>query len=342
MRSTGLWTYVAMAGLTILICLALFISPRSSPVSATPLAPRTFTDFIHPSFSAAVVIHWSGLLKSPLIPPARGSEAYHWLVKAGNSSEVKILDPLSPEKIHRMAVLFQPDLKEKSGIAYAITVEMEEDTDFQQGLTAAFPDFSQVLFEGKAYQKSNNAGRDGTPLAAHIAGPRMLVIAPEPMLRKMASKKVGPQPLVEQLKHADLTSDVLVEGAGKPIALMLETLISNGSKDKTLTETLQNVVQAETKSVSAQLSFTSDTLLKATVYGQNSDSIEKLYAVAGMVQGMAALKPQPARPQGSGKPPNIAEELLKGLTVNRSPDSLVILLKTPASLGELARQSGKK
>lgn len=150
--------------------------------------------------SLAVVIHPQRFLPSPLWDPLRKDD--------------KLLDDLTkqygidPRKVDQVVLLLDPVAEEKLAHTTGYIIRPSEPADAKELLARVLPEAKTADFEGKTYHTLASKRFGGT-LAGYAADERTLLLAPEPVLKKMLGDKSPKSPLRDRLALADLGHDLL-------------------------------------------------------------------------------------------------------------------------------------
>jgi hypothetical protein len=312
-------------------------SPTSS--AATP----KLTDFVAPDFCAAIVMHPSQIAKSP-VGQALGMGQTQAMpgAPAGGGLETAFLQKVKPEKIRRTVLLIDPVSSGVSPVSQGIIVQLEEDVDLRKLLTEAIPETETITVEGKSCLKCGRAGPGVVPMVAYIPNGRMVLLAPEPTLKKMLASNSGPRPLLDLLRKADMKSDIVVELLAQPLAKASSP--PSGAASAPGMGPAAGML-AEIKTVSATVTLNGPILVHATFYGVKPDSTDKIHGMLSFFQAMIANQVKSAKsPPPQGTPPATAApmaamgELFQGLSITKQPDRVELTLKTPKNFPELAKQ----
>lgn len=334
---------------TLVMVLGLCITPGASVAVAqapasTAAQPR-LTDFISPDFCMATVVHLSQLVKSPAAQAFGFGQGGNGATAAPGALEARLLERIKPEKIRRVVVLLDPTPSGNQPFSQGAILQFEDDTDSRKILEDLQPGIQSIMLEGRTCLKGGAGAPGSSPTAFFIAGPRMLLLAPEPTLKKMLVSNEGPRPLLDQLRRADFKCDVVVEMVAAPLAKLMSPPPGSPSPATPQPGFSPATVLADIKTASVAMRLEGPTLLNATIRGTSKGSADKLFGLASMFKAMAS---QQVQPSGSGTsatsaPPPAGPmaafaELVQGLEITRKDNDVVIAIKMPKDLPSLAKR----
>lgn len=347
MRATCVWT------LGIAVCLNLIGGNTVPAVAQAKASQGNLTEFIASDFCVAIVVHPRQIADSPLmsiLPP--GGAVGMMPGSAGNAEAAKITQQLDPKILRRVVVLIDPTTFETK-LPPGVILQFEEDFDSEAFLKQAFDDLQPGTIEGKPVFTSKKAGQGEVAGAAHVAGSRILVLGPEPVVQKMLATSDAPRPLLEQLKRCNLKSDIAVEVLGEPLAKGFGPPAGGGSEGMPQQTQMFAGALQDVKSASLQVNFTGSTLLRLTLVGAKPSSADNLYGQLGFLKMMLSQQARtPKTPKvskrasGEGAPPpvenpmaEIGDEILKGLKLRKEDDQVLLSIKMPRDLPGLVQKA---
>ena len=362
MRSHSLRTLVATWRLGPLVLAAAGLLSLVGHQGVANAAPKTdpvnLTQFIGPDFFAALVVHPSRLAKSPMLAGLSQPDTSN-LIKSGPPEAALAAEFFKSEKVRRVVVLVASTAEGGIGASHLTVgaiIQFNEDVDSESFLKQVFKDAEPATLGEVTYLTSKAKGippdpaakTPGVPSAAYVAGPRTLLIALEPAMKKMLAPATGPRTLLEQLKHSSLNNDVLIQIAAEPLlkseaGAMLKVLTQAQPKSPGV-DLIDDV-----KSIALALNVTQDPLLKLTVAGAKPDSADKFnglmqVAKMGIVSGLDGLKKNPP----SMLPPALKEPLFKvtdeivaALQIAKQGDEVSLTITQPPSLPALVQKAAE-
>ena len=196
-------------------------------VAASKTDPVNLTQFIGPEFFAAVVIHPSRIVKSPMLAGVIAELSK--TANSGSPRNARNTEFFKPEKIRRIVVLTASTAEGGIGATHLIVgaiIQFNEDVDsesfLRQDAKLSGDPMDSATVEGVPYFTSKPTGARsktgaGGADAAYVAGPRTLVLGMESAVKKMLAPAAGPRTLLEQLKHSSLDNDLLIQIAAEPL-----------------------------------------------------------------------------------------------------------------------------
>ncbi len=332
--------------LGIAICLSLIGGNTAPAVAQAKANQGNLTQFIASDFCVAIVVHPKQIADSPLMSILPASTVVGMMPgSAENPATAKIAQQIDPKKLHRVVVLLDPATFE-SKTPPGVILQFAEDFDSEAFLKQAFDDLQPGTIEGMPVFTSKKAGQGEVAGAAYVAGSRILVLGPEPVVQKMLATSDAPRPLLEQLKRCNLKSDIVVEVLGQPLAKSFAP--ATGAESKGMPQQTQMLAGAlqDVKSASLQVNLTGGTLLRLTLVGAKPSSADNLYGQLGLLKMMLSQQVRtPRTPKtskrvsGEGAPPpaenpmvEIGDEILKGLKLRKEDDQVLLSLKMPRDL----------
>lgn len=347
MRSTCLWTFAA--ALWLLLGVEGLLDPAGAQkvTAKKPAAKadsRNLAEFIAPDFCAALVVHPGRLMKSAA---ARGMPSGGAPALASGAARAapgaKVLESVDPQKLRRVVILIDPTPMADSPISPAVILQFEEDTDSKALLSKEVQDIESVDYQGKTYLRSQSAGKGDVAGAAYIAGPRTLLLAPEPTLKKMLTAGGEPRPLLEQLRRTSLNNDLIIEVFAPPLIKLMGEAAKPAGKQGPSPSAMATAMLEEIKSASLTFNLSGDTLLQLTIVGAKNDSADKLHGQLSLLQmmiaGAGAKQPEEkAAPGPAGALADLSQQLLKDLQVTKQEDRVVVTLPMPKDFTELVKK----
>ena len=150
------------------------------------------------------------------------------MLKSGPPEAALAAEFFKSEKVRRVVVLVASTAEGGIGASHLTVgaiIQFNEDVDSESFLKQVFKDAEPATLGEVTYLTSKAKGippdpvakTPGVPSAAYVAGPRTLLIALEPAMKKMLAPATGPRTLLEQLKHSSLNNDVLLQVAAEPL-----------------------------------------------------------------------------------------------------------------------------
>jgi hypothetical protein len=339
----GLWTLFGSGAIA-------HAAPKTDPVN--------LTQFIGPDFFLGLVVHPSRLVKSPMLA---GISLPDMPVSPKTPSEAVALmkEFFKPEKIHRVVLLVAPAADGGLGqapVTVGVICQFEQDVDFEaflkQDAKLTGEELETATIEGVSCitnkQKSGepNAAKKQEPqVFVYIAGPRTVLMGPEAGMKKMLAPVAGPQPLLEQLKHASLNNDVLVQLATEQLmksdlGAMLKAMSQSQPKQPGA-ELIEDI-----KSIGLALNVTQEPLLKVAVTGAKPDSADKFFGllqvakmgVAAALDGMKKKPPEMLPAEIKEPLFKVADEIVASLKVAKEGDEVALTIAQPPTLPELLKK----
>jgi hypothetical protein len=299
--------------------------------------PANLTQFIGPDFCAAIVVHPSRILKSPL---GKALELDKTPELPGGMGSKKL--PVEPSKVRRVVILLEATPVGTSPVSPAAIIQFDEDVDAKAILAEEWPDLKDAKLGEIDCFRSESKGTGGIAVAAYAPGPRTLLVALEPTLEKMVTPSEGPRPLLDQLRRSSLNNDVVVEILVEPLVKLVPPSGDGGPKGPL---DPQAILQ-EIKSGSLVINFTGDMLAKLTIVGAKEDSADKIngmFTLAKMLasQQIEEQKNKPQDPMQAMLAPliDLGGQLLKGLKVSRQSDAVVVSVKMPENFAEMVKKA---
>jgi hypothetical protein len=216
-----------------------------------------------------------------------------------------------------------------------------EVVDGKQVLSKVLAGAQSTTFQGKSYLKSMSRKVDGVPLAGHVADERTLLLAPEPMLRKMLAAKDVKSPLIERLRKIDGKDDATLVLVMEPLRTLLAPFAATvkGSLPPELTGL--TTLPDRLTSATVLLNLSGDPLLKINLEGTSEESageIDKL--VFSSMRWVLKVYPELRDDLAPRVPAElfqqffaVADQLYGGVEVVKQGRHVVLSLKRPEGFG---------
>ncbi len=172
---------------------------------------------------------------------------------------------------------FQPQSSggsEDAPLRGAGIVRFTESVNGRQVLDQLLKQSEEANAAGKTYYRSKSEKAAGAPLAGHVADERTLVVAPEPMLRKMLAAPNVPTPLRDKLREFELDNDVFGVTVVEPFKAQLKESLQAADLPPQLAK-LKSIDQ-DLVAVRLIANLNSDKLLQVTLEGKNEQSASNL------------------------------------------------------------------
>jgi len=342
MRSIGLGMLVAVAA-ACGVGDGFLAAAHAQKLQAKKTDSANLSEFIASDFCAAIVVHPGRLIKSPAAE-ALPLEAAQGMA-AGGSGAAKAAAVLDPKKVRRAVILIDPTPIADSPVSVGVILQFEEDINAMALLSQQYQDIRSVEFEGKKYLSSSSAGQGDVPGAAYVAGPRTLLMGPEPTLKKMLAAEDAPRPLLDQLRRSSLKNDLLVEILADPLVKLLQESSASSPEGAPSQGMMAAAMLADVKAASLSLNFSGDTLLQLALYGKQADSVAKLHGQLSMFQAMAGQQLKTAAADAEKTPEGLAgplvafgQELLDGTQLTKEDDRALLVVKMPKDLPGMVKK----
>jgi serine/threonine protein kinase len=302
-----------------------------------PQAKRTLDlKYIPADASAAVVVHPRRMLQSPLAPAVLPPTAADEMVK-----ELGV----KPEQVEQLIVLLQAAAGGEESLlgSPAGIFRFTEPIDGKQVLTRLLKGLREESHDGKTYYRSSTGEAIlRLPLAGALPDARTVLVAPEPVLRKMlAAESGGKSPLLDRLRQVDATDDVtgivlvepyreLLKAVAGPLKVQLPPNLAEAA-------TLPDRLLA----VTAVVNLNDKTFLKVSLDTDSNENVEALddLAFKGLNWGRQVypdFRPTLLRqiPAEVAQPAlAVADQLFGGIHVTKEGKQLVVRLEKPEGLG---------
>ena len=287
-------------------------------------------------FNAALIVHPRRLLQSPSLAALPQDELGAAVVRKWG---------VDPRSIDRAVVLMDPLPGGKTLFFGGAILRFAEAVDGKKQLARSMQGVEEVNFNGKKYYKSKGkeAVIAGIRMCGYVADERTIVIAPEPMLRKMIVADDTRSPLIDRLRSADLDQDVVAVFLLEPFRALarerVKSLKSNLPAELAALTTLPDRLQSMTVS----LNLTGATFLKVDLEANSEESGRVVLDLAHAGQGMARSVYPNVRQALKAQVPNdlatsifaVADGALDGIRVQQDGSHVLISLKAPPGLAEL-------
>jgi hypothetical protein len=218
-----------------------------------------------------------------------------------------------------------------------------EPVDGKRILTRLLKGLREEVREGKTYYRSSTGeGIFGLPLAGAVPDERTVLIAPEPVLRKMlAAGRDGRSPLLDRLRQTNTTDEitgiVILETHRDLLRAMAGHFKSQLPPSLADAANLPDHLVAATASVN----LGDKTLLKVSLESDNEDNVAALDNLAFKGLALARKVYPDFRPTLIGRLPAeivqpalaIIDQLYGGIQVAKEGKRLIVRLEKPESLG---------
>src|SRR5262249_39679292 len=131
-----------------------------------------------------------------------------------------------PDQIEQMMVLLQSGENDPTPVPGAI-LRFVGPVDGKQVLTGLLKGIREEKHEGKIYYRSSfGEAFLGLPLAGALPDDRTVLVAPEPMLRKMLAADSGAAtPLLDRLRQTDTTDEITAIVILEPHRSLLKAMV---------------------------------------------------------------------------------------------------------------------
>jgi hypothetical protein len=196
----------------------------------------------------------------------------------------------------------------------------------------------EAKFEGKAYLRSITEEYAGAKMAGCVLDERTVLLAPEPLLKKMLAARAGKSPLRDRLRAADPDAEATViclPGAFQPLLAPLA-----GVPRDTLPPGLEEVgtLPDGLEALTASLRLKGDTLLRVALEASAKDA-EAADKLAKPTLHWARKAPPPGAAGGPRLPPalaravvGVADRLTGGVETGAKGKQTVLTWKRPDDL----------
>jgi hypothetical protein len=337
-----------LSALAITACWAFAQDAGPVKTSAKP-EPPGLSAFVHPDFCAAIVLHPSRMLQSPLMKQMESLSGMAGSAAAGNTGGGGPNMALAGElhkflpKIRRMTVLLSPAPAEKSLVQGAAIVQFQDAADVEPFLAILFKKEAPKTAE---YQGTQYWIQPTNQIVTCHAGGRILIPTQEATLQKMLGRNTGSRPLLDQLRRAGLDHDMLIEVLAEPVlAAVAKSTGQSPAAMVTKAGPLGDLF-TETKSLSLAVDLSGETLARLRIASGSEESANKLMGVFSLAPMMGPqLIAQAKKEPPKGLPPaaaqvviELGEELLQGLKVTKEGNSVVVTLAMPKDLEHLPQK----
>jgi hypothetical protein len=221
-------------------------------------------------------------------------------------------------------------------------IRFAEPTDGKQVLSRLLKGLREEKHEGKTYYRSSTGeALLDLPLAGALPDERTVLVAPEPVLRKMLAADSGARsPLLDRLRQTDTTDEItgvaIVEPYRKLLKALLEPFKAQLPPDLADAASLPDRVVAATAAVNLR----DKTLLKVSLEADSEESAEVLDDLAFKGLNWARKVYPDFRPTLLKQIPAevvqpalaITDQVFGGIKVTREGKRLVARLEKPESL----------
>jgi hypothetical protein len=311
--------------------------PAPNPPAKQPLDLK----YIPADASAAVVVYPRRILQAPLaarmLPPGAADEM------------VKELG-VKPEQVEQVIVLSQLEafapapgapLPDPTPFPGAI-IHFAEAVDGKKVLTGLLKGIREEKHESKTYYRSSTGEEVlGQPLAGAIPEERTVLVAPEPILRRMlAVGRAARSPLLDRLRQTDNTDEITGIFILEPYRNLLNALA--GQFKALLPPTLADAASLPDRvvAVTAAMNLRDKTLLKVSLQADREESVTVLDDLAFKGLNWARKVYPDFRPTLLKQIPAevvqpalaIADQIFGGIQVTKEGKRLVVRLEKPEGL----------
>jgi hypothetical protein len=302
------------------------------------VAPRPIDlKYIPAEASGAVVVHPRRIAQSPLVagvlPPGAAGEMARGL-------------GVRPEQVEQVIVLLQAG--DDPALTPGAVVRFAEAVDAKQFLTDRLKGLREEKHAGQTYYRSST-GEElvGLPLAGALADERTVLVAPEPLLRKMLTAGGGDRsPLLDRLRQVDTTDEVTGVVIVEPYRNLLKALV--GQFREQLPANLADAARLPDRlvSVTAAVNLRDKTLLQVSLEADGEKGVESMDDLAFRALNWARKVYPGFRPALLKAVPTelaplvlaVVDQLYGGIQVAKEGKRLVVRLERPEGLGAPQQQ----
>jgi hypothetical protein len=232
-----------------------------------------------------------------------------------------------------------------------VEVEFKQTTSGRDLLRALWPNCRPSTRDAKLFVDLDEMA--GAPIHGYVAGPKTVLIAPEPTLKKMRSKfRAGRNPLVALLGKERDESELVIKYASRPVLdQVLEMTAQNESQlraDESTDETAKAML-LDVRTVSLDLELGTPAKLKVAIRCAEPKNATQLSEMTDTGRGMLLTV---ARNQQllNDLPPDVREivaspalrDFARTMQTVQKRDSIDVQFVLPKTLLDLARQSARR
>jgi hypothetical protein len=341
----------AGVGCAALVAVALFLFLRKGEPDKRGDPPKKQFDlsFIAADFNAAVIVHPRRILERPLFAKRTEDKAF-----------AKDLDELGldPRKIEQLIVVIdpypRPDVPAMPGFIVRSTEHWDE-TPIVKGIKEGS---EKVIFAGKEYLRTKDTSFAKAYDCLCLADDHTLVGGSEPTFKKMLEAKDAHSPLRDRLPNVDLDHDMIavfvmeqVDRKDRETPTVRQALgeILKGAKEN-LPPNFEGADKLADQIVAAVLAVDlgGDTLLSLDIEATDDTAAASLHQLAK--NGFDLLKvavPTVKKDISKSLPPDLIQpvsklidELVDGLSLEKSGNHVTLALKMPKDLPETVEKLG--
>jgi hypothetical protein len=347
-RSLGrFWLGVACAACVALVAVAFYFLLRKGSDQG-PSGKQLDLTYVAADFNAVVVVHPRRMLERPSLAKLADEKVFAQAIDEMG---------LDPRKIEQLVVVVDPfpggNVAAMPGFI-ARSTEPWEQTELVKRIRGGS---EKVTFAGKEYLRTKNTSFAKTNDCLCLADEHTLLGGPEPTLKKMLEAKDARSPLRDRLPKVDLGHDIVAffvmeqteRKDGSPTARQAFGEILQQAKDNPAFEGADKLADQIVAATFA-LDFGGDTLLSLDVETTDEAAATSVHGLAD--KGINLLKVfVPVGKQGlaSSLPPDSAEpvsklvdQLVKGISLAKTGNHVVLTLKMPDELPGLIEKLGPK
>lgn len=310
---------------------------------------------IHADCTGVIVLQPTRILKSksPLLPTPDKQEKL--LGPAGNPAGIDfrkvdqivvVLEPAPPGKAQRQPPARQPrpgrpmqpaPKADDEPVRVGFILRFADPVATTSMIEKTLPGVEPVQAEGKTYYRSRLDKSGGEFMAGAVEGDRTLLLAPDPMLKKMLAARDLHTPLTEKLRSFDLENDAFGVFLAEPMRPALKEMTNDPNMEKQFptAKTLDDDLVA----ITMIANLDSDKLLQVTLQGKNekaAGNIEQF--LDGVLAFVKLIYPQFKPAMQAQLPPELAAPIFKvtdqlqkkdGITMTKEGSNVVLTLNKP-------------
>jgi hypothetical protein len=290
--------------------------------------------FVADDFFAGAVVNAPSVLKAPAVASAIPPELLDGQAQASG---------IDLRKVERLVLLADPTLVGDHPPGPAVIFHFAEPVDGQAVLGKALHEPSKASFEGKSYFVDKKPGNNRKPPdAGYVADEQTLLIAPEPMLKKMLSAK-GDGPLAREMRRLDLKADASAAFVMEPVRAKVGELLAHAKDDLPPDFADLATLHERLKTARLTLRLEGETLLTLTLEADSDASAEALEKLLNQGHGLLKKQYPGLRKEFAAKLPAesskdalaVADQLPEALSVARDGKQVTAKVKMPRGLDKL-------
>lgn len=313
--------------------------PVIEPKEPTPpaVAGAEFR-FIPGDFIAALVVQPERVLNAPAVKAALPPEVIAAIIAPTG---------VDTKTVERVTVLIHPFPGGNVAFFPGGVLQFRQDVDGKAVLGRILKDHTEANVSGRSYLRSKSEKMAEAPLCGHVADNRTLLLAPEPTLQKMlAAATPAAGPLHESMKKLDARADVAAAFVITPVRGAAIQAIEENKLKEALPPQVADATQLpdHVKGGTLALSLTGDTLLTVNLEAVDDSAGAAVEGLARKALDLGRqMYPNLRRDMTTGLPPDLAksvpemaDQLVNGISVSRSGAQVTLTVKAPAGLAELA------